>query len=498
MKENTRLLLLARAWLALAALQVGFSSCGPETAGEERVQQRKPPVVSKPTAVSEIVHIPERARVNQQNLGYTLPKDVLWHLFGANGINIIPAWDLTNGTLTNTIVVVDDGFLPSSPAFSGCASKYLDISVGEKQPAEDFHGAAVVSLLSTCPGNSLGLVGVDNASPVIWLSTDQNTYVALAWVLGALDCAKWKCTKVLAKPPDVINMSFSNAGETVAAQQEIQVSFLILSQKARDKGTLLVASSGNTSKNADMEFPRSLSGVIAVGATNKEGKAADYSNWGHTIDVLAPGDRVPIVSERGAILAGGTSFASPVVAGVVSLMKSVYRELSWKTAIYFLQTTSVPMDCDAYCVGRADCIRDCCKGGVQVCTPGRVDAGAAVLAAKNAARDGLPKVALVDADEFAIALIPAGTGVKGKFTIRNVGGLNGRYLLTSDNPRITLMPAAVDLDEKGGAHDHEEITIASNMSHPGWVNIAIKSPEAGIIAGYTDEIVVSALRVEPK
>ncbi len=269
--------------------------------------------------------------------------------------------------------------------------------------------------MSTCPHNPLGLVGVDNMSSVLWFDRLKDNRLGIAWALGLIEPSKF--SQNLERAPDVINMSFGSRGLTVAQQRFLQFQYLLLSQGARDKGTILVAATGNAKQNADMGFPHSLNGVIAVGATTKDGISGDFSNWGHTVDVMAPGVDVPVVGKAagGIHLVDGTSFASPIVAGIVSHMKSVYAELNWKTAIYFLQSTSVPMDCNAYCVGRADCYRDCCKNGVQVCTPGRANAGAAVLAAKNAARDGLPRVALVDADQFAIPLVHVGmecSGVK--------------------------------------------------------------------------------------
>lgn len=83
-------------------------------------------------------------------------------------------------------------------------------------------------------------------------------------------------------PSKVINMSF--AVETMcptALQQAID--------GASERGSLLVAAAGNASDDAAKFAPGNCNGVITVGASNRDGSRADYSNHGATIDISAPG-----------------------------------------------------------------------------------------------------------------------------------------------------------------------------------------------------------------
>jgi subtilisin family serine protease len=434
-------------------------------------------------------------------------KNALWHLFGKNGINIEPAWALTKGNENLTLAVIDDHFFLSSLAFSGCPNKYYLKQLVSSTPKEKSHGTAVASLLSTCSNNPWGLMGVNVNSPIIFLPIDRiyEYWVlgSLRWALGGSGCTSKQqigCKNPISKPVDIINMSFGFGDKVDDFEKLKPMAFhlLRLSREAANIGTILIAAAGNQSQSADHSFPHSLSGVISAGATTKDGVAASLSNWGETVDIMAPGKDITVAQERSLVVAKGTSLSAPIISGVVSLMKSVYPDLNWKTAIYFLQSTAVPMDCDAYCIGRKACEQDCCIGNTQFCTPGRVDAGAAVLAAKNATTAGLPKVALVDADHFAIELVPSGIGVTGTFKIYNMGGSGGRYLLSTNNPLVQVSPNTVDLDEKGGVHDTETITLHSNNPNPGWTDIKIRSPQAGKQAGFTDEMVVSAQRLNPK
>ena len=94
--------------------------------------------------------------------------------------------------------------------------------------------------------------------------------------------------------------------------------------------------------------------------------------------------------------------------------------------------------------------------------PGRLDAGAAVMASKKVAKDGVLPVALVDADHYFIELNPSpGKGIAGKTTLRNVGNKGGPYDITWDNPEITVAPTRIYLAEKGSPNDRVEITVTS-------------------------------------
>ncbi|MSD82835.1 S8 family serine peptidase, partial [Escherichia coli] len=82
--------------------------------------------------------------------------------------------------------------------------------------------------------------------------------------------------------------------------------------------------------------PAMLDGVLAVSAVQKRGtysvaplSRADYSNYGSSsIDVAAPGSNVYSTYGTNYAYMSGTSMASPHVAGVASLLKSVHPNYS--------------------------------------------------------------------------------------------------------------------------------------------------------------------------
>lgn len=88
-------------------------------------------------------------------------------------------------------------------------------------------------------------------------------------------------------------------------------------------GIVVVAAAGNENSDACGSSPASEKSAITVGATNIEDKITYFSNWGSCVDIFAPGSRIKsTVPNKGIDIFDGTSQASPLVSGVVSLILS--------------------------------------------------------------------------------------------------------------------------------------------------------------------------------
>ena len=94
---------------------------------------------------------------------------------------------------------------------------------------------------------------------------------------------------------------------------------------ATDNGILVVVASGNDGQDASQFSPASATSGLTVGSSNKKDEMSSFSNYGESVDIIAPGEDVV-----GAWASGdssyykwsGTSFAAPLVTGSLALYLS--------------------------------------------------------------------------------------------------------------------------------------------------------------------------------
>ncbi len=191
------------------------------------------------------------------------------------------------------------------------------------------HGTGVAGLIGAVRGNGYGIDGVADNVKIMAIKAVPNGDEYDKDIANAIRYAVDNGAKV-------VNMSF---GKKISPHKKWVDDAI---KYAAEKDVLLVQASGNDNQNVDVkpEFPNdtfldgtTTDNLISVGASaalNDENLAGSFSNYGKkSVDVFAPGVKVTSIDKDAEFnTADGTSFASPITAGVAALVLEYYPTLS--------------------------------------------------------------------------------------------------------------------------------------------------------------------------
>ena len=127
------------------------------------------------------------------------------------------------------------------------------------------------------------------------------------------------------KGADIINMSFGGLGVS-----PLEIEAMAIADEAN---VICVAAAGNNGDLAEYYYPGGISGCITVGAIDEQMNLAAFSNYGDSVDVVAPGVgiRSQVMGEDGTTESwNGTSMATPHVAACCALLRSYDKTISPK------------------------------------------------------------------------------------------------------------------------------------------------------------------------
>ncbi|MBU3665034.1 MAG: peptidase S8 [Chthoniobacterales bacterium] len=225
------------------------------------------------------------------------------------------AWDFTTGSAGVTVAVVDSGVQATHPDLAGRVLPGYDFVNSDADPADDNgHGTAVAGVAAAKGNDGIGVAGAawDVAIlPVkVMNSSGSGSYSAIAnGIAYSADMGA-----------KIINLSLGGTSSSSTLQNAVSYAW--------NKGSLLVAAAGNNASSTTV-YPAAYTNVVAVSATTASDTLASFSSYGSFVDLCAPGENITTSWVNGGyVTISGTSFSSPLTAGVAALALSRNPALS--------------------------------------------------------------------------------------------------------------------------------------------------------------------------
>ncbi len=259
----------------------------------------------------------------------------LWVL---NAMNVPNAWHTTMGHGV-TVGLIDSGVNVSVSDLAGSVVEGRDftgVNTPSSNPHWGVHGTWMASLIAGHghpPGGPNGIVGVAPQAHVLSIRavTDQGDP-------GDPRYEHESENRVQNELADAIDYAAKNRVQVISMSLGYQGASLpvrVAIRKALAQGIVVVASSGNSGGarkshggSAPYSFPADYPGVLGVGAVDRSGTPAYFSSNNLSVQVAAPGVRVPAQGRDGQYwLVSGTSPACALTAGVAALIKSRYPSM---------------------------------------------------------------------------------------------------------------------------------------------------------------------------
>ena len=292
----------------------------------------------------------EYAEPNYYRTVNGIPNDELysfqWHL---PMVNMPEAWDVSTGEGV-TVAIIDTGVNPFGRDSFGSTGDNRVLrgynAIAGLPGGIDFegHGTHVAGVVGQETDNGTGVAGIAYGANILPVKSLSIFGVGVdSWIIRGI---RWATDQ----GADVINLSLGSFDDSQAFEDAVNYAY--------ENGVTVVAAAGNSGEGEVM-YPAAYENCIAVGAVNYIKVITDYSNYGDALDLVAPGGDNNVDLNGDGFADGilqenfqffgfnwgfwyyaGTSFASPHVAGIAALVKSIHPDYGPDEIRQVLQDTA--------------------------------------------------------------------------------------------------------------------------------------------------------------
>jgi len=249
------------------------------------------------------------------------------------------AWDLTRGSSSVVIAVLDTGVDLSQPDLQGKLVAGFNVVSGTPDPFDDNgHGTWTAGVAGAASNNAIGVASYCwgcSLMPVKVLGADGTgtTSAVASGIIWATDHGA-----------RVISMSLAGTTGTSTLQSAVQY--------AHSHGVVLVAAAGNYG-NSSPTYPAAYAEVLSVAGTDPSDALYSWSTYGSWVKLAAPGCNYTTGRNGWYGSFCGTSAATPAVAGIVGLAFSYAPAATNSTVESTVESNSIRLG-SAVAYGRVD------------------------------------------------------------------------------------------------------------------------------------------------
>ena len=230
--------------------------------------------------------------------------------YGWTNTQAYQAWDVTQGSSSTVIAIVDTGIQRNHPDLDSKIVPGYDYVQNDTAPDDgNGHGTHVAGTSAAETNNATGGAGMcPNCSLMPVRVLDNNGSGTLVNVANGINYAANNGAKV-------INMSLGGSGSST-----LQAAV----DNAWSKGVFMACAAGNSNTSSvTNSYPGAYANCFAVASTTNTDARSSFSNYGSWVEVAAPGSNIYSTwLNSGYNTISGTSMATPHVAGLAGLLAS--------------------------------------------------------------------------------------------------------------------------------------------------------------------------------
>ena len=227
-------------------------------------------------------------------------------------LNAQAGWDIISGASGPIVAVVDTG-VAIHPDLPPLLPGYSAVAGLSPNNDKDGHGTSVAGTIGAIGNNKIGGAGINWNASIMPVKVDDgnSTFSAANFAKGIMWAAD--------NGARIISTSISFTTDNTTIKSAIDYAY--------SKGCAIFSSAGNDGKNG-LNYPARYSNVMAVGGSGNGSARAAVSNYGIGMGVLANTSYNTTTAAGGYAIMSGTSFSTPQVAGLASLILGINPNLT--------------------------------------------------------------------------------------------------------------------------------------------------------------------------